>query len=265
MCDLRDARRTAEVVRTVQPDFVIHAQALSDVDRCELDPAAARAHNVDATAHLIEALRREQGTCRGGRGSLLVHMSTDYVFEGRKQAPYTEADEPRPISVYGRVKLEGERLALGYPGAVVVRTSTLFGPGRMNFCDHIVSRVSAGETVEAFVDQVTSPTYTEDVAAGLEELCAAIADSGEAERPRVVHLANVGACSRVAFAERVADLVGRPRDLIRKIPMAAQRRPAQRPAYSALTTTQLPLIIGRTLRPWDDALHAYLQKQGWLN
>jgi len=207
VCDLGDARRAAEVIGAIRPDAVIHTQALSDVDRCEREPEAARAQNVDATAHLIQALRQERAPGDGGRGALLVHISTDYVFDGAKGAPYIEEDEPRPLSVYGRSKLEAERLALGYPRAVVVRPSTLFGPGRMNFCDHIVSRVRAGEAVEAFADQVTSPTYTEDLAAGLGELCAAVRGLPDGSRPRLVHLANAGGCSRVAFAERVADLL----------------------------------------------------------
>jgi len=266
VCDLGDGRRTTEVVAAIRPEVVIHTQALSDVDRCEREPDAARSQNIDATAHLIQALEQAgDPSGQGMRPSLLVYVSTDYVFDGTNSTPYREDDEPRPISVYGRSKLEAERLALGYPRGVVVRPSTLFGPGRMNFCDHIVSRLKAGQPVEAFVDQVTSPTYTEDLSVGLGELCAAVRGLPDGARPRIVHLANAGECSRVAFAERVADLLGLPRDLIQRVPMAAQRRPARRPAYSALATTHGPSLIGRTLRPWDDALQAYLHQRGWLN
>ena len=253
VCDLGDARRAAEVIGAIRPDAMIHTQALSDVDRCELEPDAARAQNVGATASLLEALERTPGRGR----AWLVHVSTDYVFDGTKGTPYDENDEPRPVSVYGRMKLDAERLALGYPRAVVVRPSTLFGPGRANFCDTIVARLRAGEPVEAFADQVTSPTYTVDLAEGLEALCAAL---GRADEPpaRVVHVANAGGCSRVVFARRIAELIGSSPELVRPIPMAAQRRPARRPAYSALTTIHLARLIGRTLRPWDDALRAYL-------
>jgi len=256
VCDLVDARRIAEVVGAVHADAVIHTQALSDVDRCELEPEAAQAQNVEGTVNLLRALERAPSLGRGGR-PLLVYVSTDYVFDGMKGAPYEEADEPNPVSVYGRSKHEAERLTLGYPRGVVVRPSTLFGPGRMNFCDHIVSRVSAGAPVEAFTDQVTSPTYTVDLAEGLEELCAAL---GPADEPpeRVVHMANAGGASRVAFARRIATLIGASPELVRPIPMAAQHRPAARPAYSALTTRHCARLIGRILRPWDDALRAYL-------
>ena len=259
MCDLVDARRTAEIVGALRPDAVIHTQALSDVDRCELEPEAARAQNVDATANLLQALSRAQAP-GGGDRALLVYVSTDYVFDGAKGTPYDEEDEPRPISVYGRSKREAEQLALGYPRGVVVRPSTLFGPGRANFCDTIVARLRAGEPVEAFSDQVTSPTYTVDLAEGLEALCAALGGAGTPPPARVVHVANAGGASRVAFAQRIAALIGGSPDLVRPIPMAAQGRPAARPAYSALTTIHLARLIGRRLRPWDDALHAYLHQ-----
>ena len=256
VCDLLDARRSAEVIRACRPEVVIHAQALSDVDQCEREPALADALNVATIRHVLRALE--------GTGALVVYVSTDYVFDGTKAAPYDERDEPRPISVYGRSKLAGEREALAAPRSVVVRTSTLFGSGRMNFCDQIVERLTAGEPVEAFADQVTSPTYSDDLAGGVAHLSAVLRDSWRAEGPRVFHLANAGGCSRVEFATRVADRLGLPRSLIRGIPMAQQRRPALRPAYSALTTVHVKQGLGRMLRPWDEALAAYLRQRRWL-
>lgn len=241
----------------VQPALVIHAQALSDVDRCELEPETAQAHNVTALRHLLQALAHSQ--------ALLVAVSTDYVFDGTKGSPYDERDEPHPISVYGRSKRAAEQLALQRERAVIVRTSTLFGAGRVNFCDQIVERLRQEQPVEAFLDQVTSPTWTEDVAEGVDEISQALQARWESHPPRIYHLANQGGCSRVALAERIADLLGLRRDLIRQVPMAAQRRPAPRPAYSALTTVNVPQLIGRNLRPWDDALQAYLHQRHWLN
>lgn len=206
VCDLLDAQRTANVIRDCRPDVVIHAQALSDVDQCEREPALADALNVTAIRHVLRALE--------GTGALVVYVSTDYVFDGTKAAPYDERDEPRPISVYGRSKLAGERAALAAPRSIVVRTSTLFGPSRMSFCDHVVKQLTAGEPVEAFADQVTSPTYSDDLAGGVAQLSAALRDAWNAEGPRVFHLANAGGCSRMEFARRVADLLGAPRTLV---------------------------------------------------
>ena len=270
-CDLVDAQRTAKLIQTLTPEIVIHTQALSDVDQCERQPETAQAQIVETTRHVIQALQplKNIGDVSIFSGAkietsplliqpLVVSISTDYVFDGTKGAPYDETDSPKPISVYGRAKLEAEQVVLSYPRSVVVRTSTLFGPGRENFCDHAVSRMKAGQQVEAFIDQVTSPTYTIDLAEGIGELSVALWRSRGSRASRVYHIANAGACSRVTFAERIADLLGYSHALIRKISMAQQRRPAPRPAYSALGTAHLSCVIGRTLRPWDDALQAYL-------
>ena len=256
-CDLRDAARTAAVVRASAPDLVIHAQAMSNVDQCELEPDAAWEHNVRALEHLVAALDP-------GR-TWLVALSTDYVFDGRKGAPYDETDPPNPLGAYGRAKLAAERVALGFPRGIVARTSTLFGAGRMNFCDHIVARASAGKPVDAFTDQVTSPTYTEDLAEALDALGAAACHSRVEEVPRLVHVTNAGSASRVAFAERVVGLLGLPGTLIHRIRLADQPRPAPRPPYSAMTSRHLERLIGRTVRPWDDAVRAYLHHRRWLN
>lgn len=257
VCDLLDAAQVRRAVDALAPDVAIHAQALSDVDRCEREPDEAFAQNVTTIRHLVEALQ--------GRRTVLIHVSTDYVFDGGKGAAYEEADPPSPISVYGRSKLEGERQALRHPRAVIIRPSTLFGPGRMNFCDHVIERLKAGQPVDAFLDQRTSPTYTVDLAEAIEALSRALLERPAEAWPRVVHAANAGGCTRVAFAERVADLLGCSRGLIQRIPMAAQRRPAPRPACSMLTTMILPSLIGRILRAWDEALEAYLRARRFVN
>ena len=254
VCDLTDREQAARVVKDVAPDAVIHTQALSDVDRCEQEPALARRMNVEATANLVRALE--------GLPALLVYVSTDYVFDGRQQTPYVEASAPNPLSVYARSKLEGEQIALQRRGAVVVRPSTLFGPARINFCDAVVQAARERRTIEVFADQTTSPTYTEDCAEAIE----ALARLPMAERAsRIYHVANAGACPRVTFAHRILELLGAPRDVARPVRMADQHRPAPRPAYSALGTTELPQAIGRRLRSWDDALQAYLHQRRWLN
>ncbi len=256
VCDLLDSAQTARAIEQTQPDAIVHTQAMSDVDRCEREPEQARAQNVQTVTHLVRSLGRLR--------PLLIYVSTDYVFDGTKGSPYDETDSPGPISVYGRSKVEGERAALAYARGMVVRPSTLFGAGRSNFCDMIVRGALDGSAVEAFIDQTTSPTFTDDVAEAIGGLIAVLA-SGRQDTPRIVHTANAGGCTRLAFAHRVVDLLGRPRSCVRPIRMHAQQRPAQRPAYSALTTRVLPAIIGRTLRPWDEALEAYLRQRHWLS
>ncbi len=245
------------MVRQVNPDAVIHTQALSDVDRCELEPQEAQRQNIQTA----ESLRRALET----RSNLLIALSTDYVFDGSKGSPYDECDEPHPLSVYGKTKLAGERVILSYPQGYVVRTSTLFGPGRMTFCDALVDHVRHGEPIEAFVDQTTSPTYTDDLAEAIHALLEAIAASAPGGLPRLYHVTNSGSASRVEFAERVAAALGQGTALIRPIRMQDQHRPAPRPVCSALASRHLARVIGRTLRPWHEALSAYLNRPPSLN
>jgi dTDP-4-dehydrorhamnose reductase len=252
LCDLTDARRTAEVIQASAPDVVVHTQAQSDVDRCELEPEQAHAQNVETTAHVVEALRRSNGW--------LVHVSTDYVFDGEQSAPYDERDAPRPISVYGRTKFEAEQLVLGERRGIVVRPSTLFGPGRINFCDRVAQAALAGTSVEAFEDQATSPSFTQDVAEAMRDLIRALT-TARSLTSRMYHVANTGGCTRLAFARRVAELLGRSPDCVRPVRMAALKLPARRPANSILATVALPALIGRTLRSWEDALRDYLSQR----
>jgi len=257
LCDLTQREATQRVIRAVNADVVIHTQALSDVDRCEQEPHQADLCNRQTTEHLCTILR--------DTNTVLITVSTDYVFDGRKGSPYHEEDEPHPISVYGRSKLAGERATLRYPRGYVVRPSTLFGPGRMNFCNAIVQHLQRDEPIEAFMDQTTSPTYTEDLAQGLCRVVELMGREDLSRLPRVYHLANAGSCSRVEFAQCVVRLLGGNDALIRAIPMAQQRRPAPRPASSALISRYQQQVLGWSLRSWQDAVRAYLASQAWLN
>ena len=232
---------------------MVHCQALSDVDRCEQEPDEARRLNVQTIEHLCRALV--------GSGALLVSLSTDYVFDGAKGRPYDELDEPSPMSVYGRAKRAAEQVALGYRDGVVVRPSTLFGSGRHNFCNTIIERLHTGAPVEAFTDQTTSPTLTDDLADGIATLIGVLHGSRRPTAPRIYHIANAHGCRRIEFARRVAELLGFDPSLVLPIRMAQQARPARRPAYSVLASRHFEPTTGRTLRGWDEALQAYLRQR----
>ncbi len=230
---------------------------MSDVDRCELAPDEAWRQNVAAT----ESVRRASESQR----AWLVSLSSDYVFDGLKGQPYDELDELRPLSVYGRTKVESERIVRGYERGAVVRVSTLYGAGRTNFCDVAVERLRAGQAVEAFTDQATSPTFTDDVAMAIERLINAIVQQGRVPSPSVFHIANAGGCRRIDLVGRIARLIGADPALIRPIRMDAQRRPARRPACTILMSRFIHALTGSTLRPWERALEAYLRQRQWIN
>ncbi len=243
-------------MQVVRPEAVIHAQALSDVDRCERAPDEAHRFNVQTVEHLCHALRHQP--------PVFMSISSDYVFDGRQSRAYTERDEPRPLSVYGRSKFAGERVALQYPKTYIVRPSTLFGPARRNFCQSIVEALRGGRRIQVFKNQTTSPTYTEDLAEALERLLRVLMGA-PSEPPRLYHITNAGACSRLEFATFVADRLGADHRLLEPVTMAARGLPAPRPANSSLASEHLVRIIGGNLRSWQDAVATYLSTDDWRN
>jgi len=252
-----DAGAVKRLVQACRPDAVIHAQALSNVDACEHDPETAYLQNVQPVKYLCRALQDTP--------AWLLLVSTDYVFDGRKQAPYTEADAPNPLSVYGRTKLAAEEQALRYPRARVVRPSTLFGVGRMNFCQAVAMALSQGQSILALRDQTTSPTYTQDLAEGIEAVIQAIRRAPDASAPRIYHITNAGACTRVEFATHIAAQLGYSPSLIRPVTRQELGFDAPRPAWSALVSDHFTSLTRRTIRPWYDAVNEYLAQHPWSN
>ncbi len=254
--DLTDAPAVQRGLERVRPDLVIHAAAMTDVDACERDPSAAHRMNAEATGTLAAAC--------SAAGAALLAVSTDYVFDGETGRPYRETDTPRPVSVYGASKLEGERLALERCSRVMVlRVSGLFGPARRNFVRVTADRFRAGETVPAVIDQLISPSYTVDLAEGIARLIALLERFPEAAAEGgllhgIFHLANRGCASRLRVVEEIARIVGKPASLIRKTSWAELGRPARRPARSCLDSGRFSERTGENLRPWEEAVQTFL-------
>ena len=225
--DLRDAAAVATAVRAFRPDVVLHTAAYTNVDGAELDETTAWNVNVLGTRHLIEAVR--------GTHAQVVSFSTDYVFDGRKGAPYVEHDEPNPLNAYGRTKLAQERETLTWVHGTVVRTAWMFSATGANFVTTIVAaareRASArrGEPLLVVDDQVGSPTYAGHLAATVVEALR----SGLG--PGIYHMAGGGACSWCELAREVVALAGLP-VAVEAITTAQTGRPAPRPPYSALAS-----------------------------
>jgi len=214
-------------------DLVLHAAAWTDVDGAEADPAAARAVNVLGTRR-VAAL-----------GAPVLYFSSDYVFDGKKSEPYVESDEPRPLCVYGRTKLDGEReLRAGW----VVRSSWLFAPTGRNFLRTMLALGRAREEVAVVDDQRGSPTYVGHLAEAARRVV---------ELPfGLYHLAADGDCTWADFAEAIFAEAGL-RCRVRRIASAELGRPASRPAYSVLRserpeTPRLP--------HWREGLRACLAR-----
>jgi dTDP-4-dehydrorhamnose reductase len=246
--DVADAAAVRRALDALRPAVLANAAAYTDVDGCERDPARAKAVNAEAPAALADACRE--------RGIRLLHVSTDYVFDGRGTRPLLEDDPVAPLSEYGRSKLAGERAVLtASPDFVVVRSSWVFGRGR-NFIASVCARAvqlradAARGPLRVVDDQVGSPTYAEDLAGGLVDLL-------ERGGRGLYHLANRGTASRHALARFALDAAGFADLEIQPVKTAEFPLPAQRPLYSVLDCGRAARA-GVTLRPWQEAVRAYL-------
>ncbi len=214
-------------------DVVVHAAAMTDVDGCERDPAAAFAANADAARDVA------------GTGARVVHLSTDYVFDGRSGAAYAEGDPTGPISVYGRSKLAGERAVLARPGNLVVRTSWVYGDGR-NFFRAILAAERAGRALRVVDDQHGRPTAASDLARALAHLVS-LDVSG------IVHVTGDGEpCTWADLAELA---VGHP---VERISTEEFGAPAPRPRSSVLALDRAR-ALGVPLADWHDSVRRYLE------
>lgn len=254
--NLEKAELIQALFEKVRPEVVLHAAAITDVDGCETNRRQALLGNFETTRHLTEAGNR--------REVLIIFFSTDFVFDGRKSGPYEEEDEARPLSFYGETKLLAERyLSLRAKRFLIIRTSWLFGKHGENFPQKILSQAEEGKSIRVVSDQTGSPTYTADLAEGMDALLAVLLTKGRALENQIYHLANEGAVSRYEFAKAVLKIKNYPPHLL--VPISSEEivRPAARPKNSVLSTEKAKRMLGIQLRPWEEALKSFLE--GGLN
>ena len=240
--DITDEQAVGEYLTTLEPDVVINAAAHTDVDGAEDDPNEADAVNGHAVGNLAV-------TCADAEIPLL-HVSTDYVFEGTNEKGYTEEDEPaNPVNAYGRSKLLGETL-LKETGKNfwLVRTAWLFGAQGKNFVDSIRERTRTESALRVVADQHGSLTYARDLARALRELITDRVPYG------TYHLVNGGVATWAEVAEEIVRLLGLAIP-VERIASADYETKARRPSWSILRNTKRP-----SLRPWQEALADYLRE-----
>jgi dTDP-4-dehydrorhamnose reductase len=240
-------------VAGLRPRAVVNCAAFTAVDRCEEKEEAATAVNGTAVGHLARACN--------ATASLLVQISTDYVFPGTAITPYREGDSVGPLSAYGRSKLRGEEEARLAQRHLIVRTAWLYGLGgptpptgtgsTANFVEAIRRQVGDGAaSLRVVADQVGSPTFCDDLALVILDLVRAGAKG-------VVHAVNAGVTSWHGFACEIVRQLG-ARVEVTAVSTAEYPRPARRPPYSVLDTSRLEALLGRPMPPWQDALARYL-------
>ena len=241
--DITSLESTERVIRTLKPETVINCAAYTDVDGCETNVETAMQVNGEGVAHLALATRET--------GARLVHVSTDYVFDGSKGSPYVEDDAPCPLGVYGESKLAGELNAGFNPDHLIVRTQWLFGLHGKNFVETMLRLAAEKDEIAVVDDQVGSPTWTVDLAHAV----LALLKSGHRG---IYHAANAGFCSWNGFAQAIFEEAGLPVK-VRGMTTDELNRPARRPLYSTLDCSKLEQDAGFRLQPWRSALKTYLQ------
>ena len=225
-------------------DGVINCAAFTRVDDAEKERDLCWRINADGAGHVARACAR--------RGWPLIHLSTDYVFNGRKGIAYVESDPVEPLNFYGASKLEGERHVLAADRAVVVRTQSLFGLRGRSFIRAILNQIQQGKTtLRVVADQVSSPTYTPHLAEALLNLLHARPPAG------LVHVAARGHCSWWEFACAIVDRV-KPGLEVQQLSTAELNFPALRPAYSVLDSSRYTTLTGKLMPRWEEGLDAYL-------
>jgi dTDP-4-dehydrorhamnose reductase len=243
--DIRDEQQVRALVQQQSPDWIVLAAAYTDVDGCESNPDLAFAVNRDGALSVAKAAKLA--------GARLLFLSSDYVFDGKKTAPYETGDARNPQSVYGRSKAEAEiKLLELLPNCCIVRTSWLFGIGGKCFPDTILKLAASRPSLDVVNDQRGCPTYALDLAQAITQLCRKNADG-------IVHATNAGNCTWFEFAEEIVRGAGF-NVTMRPVSSQQMARPAPRPAYSVLSPARLH-AFGITMPSWSDALHRYLDER----
>lgn len=247
--DLGNAQAIANMIAAEPWSAVINAAAFTDVDRAESEEAAAFAINAEAPSRLAAET--------GSRGIPLVHISTDYVFDGRKGAPYVEQDQTAPVNAYGRSKLAGERGVGANPRHVILRTSWVYSPYRKNFVKTMLRLMAERDRLTIVADQRGCPTAARDIASACLTIALCCAAEPERAPYGVYHFAGAGEASWFEFASAIVELasarLGRSPQVL-PIKTSEYPTPAARAADTRLDSTAIFRTFGVKPRPWPQAL-----------
>jgi dTDP-4-dehydrorhamnose reductase len=254
--DLKDPRAIAQIVTSQLWSAVINAAAYTDVDRAESEEPLAFAINAEAPARLA--------TETGHRDIPIIHISTDYVFDGRKGAPYLEADATAPLNAYGRSKLAGEYgVRAGNARHVILRSSWMYGPYRKNFVRTVLRLAAERDRLTIVADQRGCPTAARDIAQACLDIALRCASERDSVPYGTYHFAGAGEATWFEFASAIVDLaadrLGRKPSVI-PIRTVDYPTPAVRPADSRLNCAAIASECGITPRPWRQSLAETIER-----
>jgi dTDP-4-dehydrorhamnose reductase len=252
--DLTNSEKIGQLIREIHPDYLVNAAAYTAVDKAETEPELAYAINATAPKIMAESAEKIQAK--------FLHISTDYVFDGRKNTPYLETDLTNPLGVYGQSKLRGEEeIKTVNSQAIILRTAWVYGSyGKSNFVKTMLRLGKEREELKVVVDQVGSPTWAKDIAAAITHLLI------NADNPAgIYNFTNSGIASWFDLTKAIfeeAKISGIPLKIQRVIPIttAEYPTPAVRPAYSVLSSQKISQQLGYIPSYWRDSLKAMLNQ-----
>jgi dTDP-4-dehydrorhamnose reductase len=241
--DIADKEKGNEFLQQYLPDAIINLAAITDVDGCEDNVGLAQRINGEAPGFIAELCNKYN--------IKLVHLSTDYIFNGRKGSPYIEEDTPDPQSTYGATKLAGEKnVMIKNPSSLIIRAQWLYGDGGKNFITKITKIAQEKGVVEVVDDQRGTPTYAKDLASPLKTLI-------ENGNSGIYHIANSGSCTWFEFAKEIFSQLHMEIN-VKPISSVQLNRKAKRPPYSVYDCSKLQKDTGIAIRTWQAALKEYL-------
>jgi len=246
--DITDPQAIADIVRENHVNVIVNCAAYTNVDKAETDPETANLLNNIAAGNLADAMKAVNGT--------LIHISTDYVFQGDRNIPCREDWPTEPLGVYGKTKLAGEKSieATGCAN-IIIRTAWLYSPFGKNFVKTMRDLTSSRESLKVVFDQVGTPTYAGDLA---EAICRII-ETGQLDKTGIYHFSNEGVCSWFDFAKAICAMSGNTCD-IRPCHSDEFPSPVARPHFSVLDKTRIKQTFGIRIPYWTDSLKRCIEE-----
>lgn len=230
-----------DVFGELKPSFCINCAAYTAVDLAETNREAAFRINAEAVGYLATACKNT--------GAGFIHISTDYVFDGKADKPYNENDPIEPVNLYGASKAEGEQLALtNHPNSIIIRTSWVYSRHGKNFVKTMLHLMDSRDEIKVVADQTGAPTWTADLATAIMKIIMQGAD-----KPGIYHYSNKGSITWYEFAVAIREIAGK-RCRIQPIPSSGYPTPAKRPAFSLLNTGKIEATYAITIPEWRESL-----------
>lgn len=246
--DITDQQAIADIVRENHVNVIVNCAAYTNVDKAETDPETANLLNNIAAGNLADAMKAVNGT--------LIHISTDYVFQGDRNIPCREDWPTEPLGVYGKTKLAGEkRIEATGCASIIIRTAWLYSPFGKNFVKTMRDLTSSRESLKVVFDQVGTPTYAGDLA---EAICRII-ETGQLDKTGIYHFSNEGVCSWFDFAKAICAMSGNTCD-IRPCHSDEFPSPVARPHFSVLDKTKIKQTFGIRIPYWTDSLKRCIEE-----